>query len=261
MGPTSRSRYGKRICDSAVIGESQRLCYSAAIIMSQMPFLAPSPREGPCRWTHVALRVRMAGTLNTCFAPPPREAAYAAQFLHLAVDAHLSGQRDAAEHFLRSADLPILRDWTESLWGRNSPHVVIGFRAPETLIANRTPVRMPTASEKADLHSRDGYHCRFCGLTAIRAEVRRRIVLAYPNAVGWGRTNASQHAAFQAMWAQYDHLIPHCKGGDNGKDNIVVTCAPCNFARMDYLMEEVGLLHPLLRPPVTSPWDGLERFR
>jgi len=203
----------------------------------------------------------MQSLLRPCFLAPPREAIDAAQLLSLAVGAHLRGDAAAVEHFIKRADNPIIREWTESLWGKNSPHVVIRTRIEIAASTERLTIRMPNAQEKAALHQRDGYHCRFCSLPVIRAEVRKRIALAYPEALPWGRTNLSQHAAFQAMWAQYDHLVPHCKGGDNSASNMVVTCAPCNFARMDYLLEEVGLANPLLREPTRSDWGGLEHFR
>jgi 5-methylcytosine-specific restriction endonuclease McrA len=181
--------------------------------------------------------------------------------LSLAVDAHLAGDRTAAEHFLKGADNPIIREWTESIWGSNSPHIKATVQTIGLPKTDRVAIRMPNATEKAALHLRDGYHCRFCGLPVIRTEVRKKIAAAYPDAVPWGRTNLSQHAAFQAMWAQYDHLVPHSRGGDNSAENMVVTCAPCNFGRMDYLLDEVDLDHPFARDAVVSPWDGLERFR
>jgi hypothetical protein len=90
--------------------------------------------------------------------------------------------------------------------------------------------------------------------------VRVRLVKTYPNAATWGSTIADQHAALQAMWTQYDHVLPHAKGGDNSLDNLVVTCAPCNYGRWHYTLEEVGLMDPRDRPPTQSLWDGLERF-
>jgi 5-methylcytosine-specific restriction endonuclease McrA len=78
--------------------------------------------------------------------------------------------------------------------------------------------------------------------------------------VAWGDRNAEQHAGLQAMWVQYDHVVPHARGGDNALTNLVVACAPCNCARMDYTLEEVGLLDPRTREPVRSSWDGLERL-
>jgi len=161
------------------------------------------------------------------------------------------------------ADMPAVREWTESLWGKNSPYV-----SPQHVQAAPTPLpedqrvkaRMPTSSEIVQLHARDGFHCRFCGIPVVRPEVRKRIAAAYPRALPWGRRNPEQHAAFQAMWAQYDHLIPHAMGGNNDLENVVVTCAPCNFGRMSYSLEEVGLADPRMRAPVRSAWDGLERF-
>jgi 5-methylcytosine-specific restriction endonuclease McrA len=120
---------------------------------------------------------------------------------------------------------------------------------------------MPTTDEQNQLHIRDGYQCRFCGIPVVRKEVRQRIKRHYPEALGWGRRNAECHAAFQAMWAQYDHVIPHARGGTNELSNLVVTCAPCNYARMSYTCDEVGLADPRTLEPVISTWDGLERFR
>ena len=82
----------------------------------------------------------------------------------------------------------------------------------------------------------------------------------YPEAVKWGRTNSEQHAALQALWLQYDHVLPHSRGGDNSIDNVVITCAPCNYVRMDNLVSEMGLRNPFSRPPMQSDWDGLERL-
>jgi len=201
------------------------------------------------------------GMPRTCFLEPPREANRAAELLSMAVDAHLVGEAASARALIREADNPVIRDWTESIWGRNSPHVQPTVQTISPPSSDRIAIRMPNTAEKAALHLRDGYHCRFCGLTVIRSEVRKKIAKAYPEALGWGRTNLSQHAAFQAMWAQYDHLVPHSRGGDNSAGNMVVTCAPCNFGRMDYLLDEVGLAHPFARDPILSTWDGLERFR
>jgi hypothetical protein len=40
----------------------------------------------------------------------------------------------------------------------------------------------------------------------------------------------------------------------------VVTCAPCNYARVDCTLEEAMLSDPRERQPIQSLWDGLERF-
>lgn len=119
---------------------------------------------------------------------------------------------------------------------------------------------MPTSQQKRLLHIRDGFHCRFCGIPVIRAEVRRRAHELYPASVPWGKANHTQHAGFQALWAQYDHVVPHSHGGTNEINNLVVTCAGCNFGKMSFRLEELGLLDPRNFPPVSSQWDGLERL-
>lgn len=197
--------------------------------------------------------------LNYLREPIP-EIAQAASILDEAVSHHLAGRADNAQSLIKQANLSIIREWTESLWGTNSPYVKI---RPDASIVKlpkeaRIKVRMPNSVEKRNIHARDGYNCRFCGIPVIRAEVRQRIAKIYPI---WGRKNYEQHAAFQAMWAQYDHVLPHSKGGDNDLENVILTCAPCNFARMDYTLEEVGLNDPRAREPVKSSWSGLERFK
>ena len=201
--------------------------------------------------------------LRTCLREPIPEIEDAARFLDAAVSAHLQGQRVIAEELFRLADNRRIWDWTNSVWGKNSPYVQYRSvaSAPSVLPKElRVKVRMPTAAEKAQIHARDGYHCRFCGMPVIRPEVRKMICAAYPVAVAWGNTNETQHAAFQAMWAQYDHILPHARGGNNELENIVLACAACNFGRMSFVLEEVGLFDPRETSPRKSSWDGLERF-
>ncbi len=202
--------------------------------------------------------------LRYCLRLPIPEIADVAHLLDDAVTAHLQGQRDITEEFFRLANNNSVWEWTDSIWGKNSPYVQ--YRqiptAPPTLTKEqRVKIRMPTTAEKARIHARDGYQCRFCGIPVIRKEIRQKIATAYPGAVPWGNTNATQHAAFQCMWAQYDHILPHARGGNNDFDNIILTCSACNFGRMSYTLEEVGLLDPRQREPYRSSWDGLERFR
>jgi hypothetical protein len=200
--------------------------------------------------------------LSACFREPIPEIFEAAQQLDAAVSAHLSGNSAQAEHYIRLADAPAIRDWVESILGKGAPYVVVQATTglnPATEM--RVNARMPTAAEKRQLHQRDGYLCRFCGLPVIRPEVRNSIKRQYPNALRWGKRNVERHAAFFAMWAQYDHLMPHARGGTNSLGNLVVTCAACNYGRGGYTLAEVGLSNPLERSVIQLKWDGLERFK
>jgi len=198
-----------------------------------------------------------------CLRDPIPEIAEAARLLDEAVSAHIDGEPTEAERLIRAANMPVIREWLDSVWGANSPYVqyrVVPDAPPLLPKHQRIPVRMPSTEEKSRLLQRDGYQCRFCAMPVIRGEIRRRIAKAYPNALQWGRLNVAQHAAFQAMWVQYDHMVPHARGGTNDLNNMVITCAACNFGRMNYLAAEVGLSDPRLRQPFRTKWDGLERF-
>lgn len=188
----------------------------------------------------------------------------AANYLRQAVDAHNSGAKDEAANLFRAADLPEVREWTERIWGQNNREIVcyrpVSASAPHVPKTERVPLRMPNRAEQTALIQRDGFHCRFCGIPVIPKSVRQNISRAYPDAVPWGRTNPTQHAAFQAMWLQFDHILPHARGGDNSVENVVITCAPCNYGRMNYTLDEVGLIDPRTRPPTQSDWNGLIDF-
>jgi 5-methylcytosine-specific restriction endonuclease McrA len=195
-----------------------------------------------------------------CLCPPIGGIAAAAALLSLAADEHLAGNRGQAKRLIREADMQSIRNWTESIWGAKSPYLQFREVAEAPPVQKEIKERMPPTSVRAEVIHRDGYHCRFCGIPVIRADIRRKLHIFYPDALPWGRKNSEQHAAFQAMWAQYDHILPYSRGGSSEIDNLVLTCAPCNFGRMSHTLDEVGLANPRLRPPVHTEWDGLERL-
>ncbi|MBL0900807.1 MAG: HNH endonuclease [Reyranella sp.] len=200
-----------------------------------------------------------------CLLEPIQAIFDAAKNLDDAVDAHLAGDRTAADALILEADRPEIYRWTDAIWGRHVAEILRirpVANAPPTLRKDDRPIpRAPVAETRRRVIDRDGYHCRFCGIPVIDRRVRSMLREHYPIALRWGRTNNQQHAAFQCMWLQYDHVLPNGRGGDSSADNIVVTCAPCNFGRMERTLEEVGVLDPRSRPVIRSAWDGLERIR
>lgn len=199
--------------------------------------------------------------MRQCLSEPIAQLKDAARFLDAAVSAHLQHKQALAEELFRLADMPEIRKWTKSIWANSEVHVRMRLAEPTLAKELRAKERMPSSAKKALVHQRDGYHCRFCGMPVVRSQTRKLIHEAYPTAVGWGDKETLQHAAFQAMWAQYDHVLPHARGGTNDLDNLVLTCAPCNFGRAGYTLQEVAVSDPTMRLPVKSQWDGLERFR
>ena len=203
----------------------------------------------------------MSPVLRKCISKPISQIYDAARFLDASVSAHLVGKYVLAEELIREADMPEIRAWTKSIWANSEIHLRTTPDLSTSLPKDkRVKVRMPTRTEKAEIHKRDGYNCRFCSMPVVRPETRSLIRIEYPNALLWGRKEVEQHAAFQAMWAQYDHVLPHARGGTNDLENLVLTCAPCNFGRGGYTIEEVGVQDPRERPITKFSWDGLERF-
>ncbi len=204
-----------------------------------------------------------------CMREPIPDLWDVASLLETATAEHLAGRTDRAELLLRATNRPAVREWTESLWGsvkanpdqpRYRRYRALENAPPHLPKAERIPARHPNMAEKIAVISRYGKHCVFCGVPLIRAEVRSAFNKLYPEAVGWGSTNPSQHAAFQALWLQFDHVLPHSRGGDNSISNVVVTCAGCNYGRMDNTLEELGLFDPRSRSATPSTWDGLEQI-
>ncbi len=99
---------------------------------------------------------------------------------------------------------------------------------------------------------------RFCGCRVVLKQARDRMRTSLPGAIPW--SGEGYHAAFHALTATLDHVVPHADGGGNDADNIVTTCWPCNFGRGGYSLAEFGLIDPRLHPAVVNAWDGLGRL-
>jgi len=197
--------------------------------------------------------------MQECFRKPIAEIFDVARFLDAAASAHLNNMPALANELFHAANSPQAREWLESIWGAKSPYVSVN-PLPQPDITSRVEARMPTKAQIQELHQRDGFHCRYCGIPVIRPEVRKLASKLFGTSVPWGSTNATQHAGFQTLWAQYDHVLPHSCGGTNDLSNLVVSCAACNYGKMSYRLEELGLSDPRDRPPIISNWDGLERL-
>lgn len=204
-----------------------------------------------------------------CLREPIPEVFEAAMRLSAAVDAHLAGNREEAAALIRAADDPAVYAWTDSIWGKQSPEIhrfrLVDGAPPRLPVEARPRPRMPTQAIRREVLARDGYHCRFCGIPVIAPNARKALLTVYPDAARWGRRNIEQHAAIQCLWLQFDHVVPNQRGGDSSAANVVITCAPCNFGRMEHTVEEAGLLDPRVVTPSTPgglnvAWDGLERL-
>lgn len=205
--------------------------------------------------------------LQVCLRPPIPQIAIAAGLLNDAVAAHLEGRSDEAARLLEQANMPKIMEWAHSLAGPysefNTPRFRLGSNS-KIPVAQREKKRMPSSDDKRKLHEIYGYHCCFCGTPVIRTQVRNRFLSLYSNSIPWeGKKEIDKHAAIYTMIAQYDHVVPHSRGGGNELNNIVLTCLPCNYGRNGFTLEEMGLFDPRTRNRVeciVPAWDGLERL-
>jgi len=184
----------------------------------------------------------------------------------MAVDAHLAGRSDAADDLFRKADSWPVWNWSVPGWIRPFLHIREANPAGDTFVIpneKRYLPQQPPPSVKAEVLKRDGYRCRYCGTPVVDASVRKLAHRLYPVAVPWSgdRDLRRYHAAFQCFWLQYDHVVPHSHGGSSTKDNIVISCALCNYGKDKYTLRQLGLIDPRDRPPIEVPWDGLERLK
>jgi hypothetical protein len=204
-----------------------------------------------------------------CMREPILEIWRVANLLSEAANAHMACDRGRADALFREANCPTARGWLESLWGSAKANPDQAHYRRVRNVANAPPLlakaerhtcRMPNATERKALIEKFGRHCVFCGIPLIRAEVRNFFNKCYPESVTWGATNPSQHAGFAVLWMQFDHVLPHSRGGDSSLSNVVLTCAGCNYGRMHNTLEELGLLDPRTRDYPRTAWDGLERI-
>lgn len=194
---------------------------------------------------------------------PEIDAAY--RNMARAVDAHLSGDYAAARQGFAAANDPKVWHWLNDVWFDSRKHIV--HKKPpgdtrEVAASERDPDRAISSALRKEVLKRDGYRCRYCGLPLIDAAVRKTAKALYPTAVPWsGKTTTEQHAGFQVFWLQFDHVVPHSHGGRSDMDNVVASCAACNYGKFYHTLLQLDLSDPRLRPPVPSDHDGLERLR
>jgi hypothetical protein len=88
----------------------------------------------------------------------------------------------------------------------------------------------------------------------------RLIAKFYPAAAPWSDKADQQHTFLQAANLQYDHILAHSRGGASDAENMVITCAVCNYGRGSWSLAEVAIVDPRPLPIRKSSWNGLQSF-
>lgn len=199
-----------------------------------------------------------------CFLEPPPEVWTAAEHLLEAVRMHHAGDWDGAVRNFRQANSQAIGSWFNSVVGAHRDEIhgprPIQLEPPRLPLNERSRPRMLNVVGKRQLLDRDGFHCRFCGMPVILKDTIKSIAKAYPADAPWSGKAAEQHCFFKAANLQFDHILPHSRGGETNLSNMVVTCAVCNYGRSSNTLEESFLLDPRQIPVRRSHWDGLQNF-
>ena len=203
-----------------------------------------------------------------CLREPIPEIGEAAQLLVDAADHHLAGRRANAARAIVAADMPIIRDWIESLWGSQKLNPAkrtyirlrkVSFLPLELPPNKRMPVRTPSRAVVHEVIARFEWFCAYCGNQLIARNSRHMLQREYAEA-RWDVGNDDHHNALMCLDNEFDHVIPHLRGGTNDADNLVPCCAPCNCGKEGYALEELGLIDPRRQQPHPGAWDGLMRL-
>lgn len=117
-------------------------------------------------------------------------------------------------------------------------------------------LRLPNASVTRSLYLRDGHRCRYCDGEVFPQTVLKELHRLMPEEFPVDAGNSAKHGAYLAFAAVLDHVQPYSAGGTSGKENLVISCWPCNFGKSSASLEDLMLEDPRSRPPRIDEWDG-----
>ena len=121
----------------------------------------------------------------------------------------------------------------------------------------RDEIRSPQKVQDA-VFERDGYKCRYCGSKLLSQDFIRLFIKKLDSPLFQrGETNLTTHGIIHIAWPVADHVIPWNKGGRTNLENLVSSCATCNYGKDGYTIEQLGIQNPFNRKPILDNWNGL----
>ena len=180
-----------------------------------------------------------------------------------AVEAYIAGNKSLSLEIISQIRSDEITEWYIEHGQMSGRHrkLQLNITPPETIdISLRDPVRSP-AKIQQKVFERDAYHCRYCGGKVISQEFLRSFIKSLNSPLfSRGETNLSTHGIIHITWPVADHVIPWNKGGRTCLDNLVSSCAPCNYGKDGYMIEQLGIADPFERSAKNSNWDGFNNY-
>lgn len=183
----------------------------------------------------------------------------AADLLDAAVTEIMQGNESEASRLLQAANHQELREFALDCMLTQASRLRREVKRDAAFPRSKISTRMPSVSIQRAILERDAHCCRFCGVRVVALGVRAVLTRLYPASVPWPAKDREKHGAFLTLNATIDHVIPHSRDGSNELENLVTACWPCNFAREDLLLHEVGIADPFTFSVTSGAWDGLSR--
>lgn len=192
--------------------------------------------------------------------PAPNWMATQIDIFESAVNDLINGNRDACLNKIIHIRSEEITNWYIEHGQMSGRHRKLTLKiTPPSIISKefRVSVRSPKQFQNA-VFERDGYRCRYCGNKLISQDFTRLFIKELGSPIfKKGNTNLSTHGIIHITWPVADHVTPWNQGGKTDLTNLVSSCAPCNYGKDGYTIEQLGIQNPFSRSPITDNWKGL----
>ncbi len=184
--------------------------------------------------------------------PKPDEALVAMDTFEASYRALLSGDISKARELLSHIPSHQMQTWFD-MHAQNVSTLRfrgLGSIAP-VIVSTELDPKKTFSHLSPQIYRRDNFHCRYCGSkVAPRSFFTRFSNLIGDDAFYIGRANREMPGIYLLFVATLDHVTPHRLGGRTDASNLVTSCWPCNYGKMEYTLEQIGIDDPRLTPPV-----------
>lgn len=177
-----------------------------------------------------------------------------------AVTDFISGKKESCLTKLKQIKNDEITQWFIEHGQMSGRHRKLNLNVKPTLTIDkslRDPIRSPQKLQNA-VFQRDGYRCRYCGNKLLSQDFIRLFIKKLDAPLFQrGQTNLTTHGIIHIAWPVADHVIPWNKGGRTNFENLVSSCATCNYGKDGYTIEQLGIQNPFNRHPILDKWQGL----